>query len=212
MKVKFSNDSIFLFIGIFIMVMTMVLHPAGGGFEKLSKDPFLAILSHSLATFSIPFVGLGFFGLSKLLGFNKFFPKLGFGILIIGLIAIMIAGTLNGIVQPIYAMKYANESAEFIEGLKPIFAYNRALNMAFDYIIIGAFLLSTLCWSISILKGDFFPKLIGWFGLSLVAAAGILLLLDFSFITLFGLRIFIFSWVIWIFFVAFYMSKIQDKS
>jgi len=191
------------------MVITMVLHPAGGGFEKLSKDPFLTILSHGLAVFSIPFIGIGFFALSKLLGLEKFFPLLGFGVLAVGLIATMLAATLNGIAEPIYAMKYADASAATIQTLTPIFAYGKALNQAFDYIFIGAFLFSTLCWSISMIKSQIFPKMLGWLGVVMFVVAMLSMLSGVSFITVVGLRIFIFTWVIWIFFVAYYMSQKQ---
>jgi len=204
---RLPNTSMFMLTGVFLLVFTMVLHPASGGFEKLSTEPTFAIVAHALAVFSTPFMAIGFFGFSKYIGFDNFFSILGFGIVVVGLIAAILAATLNGIAQPIFAMQYAGATQNTIDTLRPIFAYNKALNLAFDYILIGSFLISTCCWSIAILQTSKLKKGLAILGFVLCALAIFYLLSGFSFVSLIGLRLFIFAWVIWIGWAALNMSN-----
>ncbi len=202
-----KNTALFLILGVFLMVVTMVLHPTGGSFERLLANADIGIVAHSLAILSVPFSALGFLGLTQILGQQRFFTRLAFAIMTIGLLAAMLAATLNGLALPLFVKKYADASPETIEAIRPIFHYNMALNHGFDYILIAAMFLSTVLWSIPIIRTKTLPAWIGYFGILLVAAFLTALLLGFFFLDLYGFRIFIFGWVAWIAVTAFRLPR-----
>lgn len=190
----------------------MVLHPTGGNFETLIANSTIAIVSHSLAIFSVPFCMLGFIGLTNILGKESFFSKLALVIMILGLIAAMLAATLNGLALPLFVADYASTSEETISSIRPILKYNMVLNHSFDYILISAMFISTLLWCVDIQKTEVFPKWVGYFGALLVSAAVIAIVSGFYFLDLHGFRIFILGWVAWIFLVAIFVYKKDSKT
>lgn len=207
-----KNTAIYLFLGILLMVATMVLHPTGGNFETLVINSTIAIVSHSLAIFSVPFSMLGFIGLTNILGKESFFSKLALVIMLTGLIAAMLAATLNGLALPLFVSDYASASAETISSIRPVLRYNMILNHSFDYILISAMFISTLLWCIDIQKTKVFPKWIGYFGILLVSSALIAIIFGFYFLDLHGFRIFILGWVIWIFSIAVFVYRKANTS
>lgn len=182
-----------LLVGSFLMFITMLLHPGEGG--GLTQGIAFTILSHSLAILSVPFSALGFFGLAQELGKAEFLSKIAFSIMAFGLIAALMAATLNGIAMPIYTQ---NLSLEMTKNSRYIFEYNRALNQSFDFILIAAMFLSTFIWSIAILRTKQLPKWLGFLGIGLFAIGIIAVTKGFNFLNVGGFRIFIYGWAIWI--------------
>ena len=205
------STGIYLLSGSFLMFITMVLHPTGGGFEHLLRNSSMAIISHSLAIFSVPFSGLGFLGLTKVLEKDSLFPKPAFAVMVVGLFAAVLAATVNGLAQPLFAAMYRGASAETIETIAPIFRYNMALNHAFDYILIASMFLSVLFWSIAVLRTSALPTWIGYLGLILVGTALLSTIQGFYFLDLHGFRYFILGWVAWIVCVAIFLLRIERK-
>lgn len=189
----------------------MVLHPTGGGFEHLLRNSSMAIISHSLAILSVPFSGLGFLGLTKALEKDRFFPKPAFAVMVVGSLAAVLAATVNGLAQPLFAAMYREASMETINTIKPIFHYNMALNHAFDYILIASMFISVLFWSIAILRTSTLPRWIGYVGISLVMGALIAITLGFYFLDLHGFRFVILGWVAWIVCVAIFLLRTERE-
>jgi hypothetical protein len=77
-----------LIFGSFLMVVTMVLHPAGGSLEHLFKISPLIMGTHTLAIISIPFCLYGFWGLARKLSADEFFSGLAFITILLGMFAI----------------------------------------------------------------------------------------------------------------------------
>ena len=201
-----------LLLGSFLMFITMILHPAGGGgFEGLLRNAQFAIIAHALAILSLPVSALGFFGLTLILDKAALLSRMAFLFMLFGLIAAMLAAAINGLAQPIFALGYKEASPEVIDSIRPIFRYNMALNHAFDYILIGAMFLSTLLWSWAILKTQALPKSLGYFGFLLVLVGGIAIASGFYFLDLYGFRIFVFGWLAWIIGVGVSVSRKKDK-
>ena len=87
MKSSFEkNAGIALILGSIMMVVTMILHPAGD-----LEDVTLIISTHSLAILSIPITLLGFWGLTRYMGTNYFLPMVSFITMALGLFAAMCA-------------------------------------------------------------------------------------------------------------------------
>ncbi len=201
-----KNAGISLMVGCFLMIVTMVLHPVGGDFDHLLRIVTVGIVSHVIAIISLPFVAYGFWGLSDKIG-STFLSKLSFTFMFFGLVAVMFAGAVNGIILMDFVKSYAGSSEETIASLKPIFRLIRSFNHAFDFIFIGAVCISTGMWSISILKTKKLPIWHGWFGIIISAVALTSLMLGFVFVNLHGFRIFIFGWVAWVVAAGLLMTK-----
>lgn len=184
----------------------MVLHPVGGNFEHLVRIIPIGIISHSIAILSVPFTAYGFWGLTKRLDAG-FFSNIAFTIMIFGMVAVMLAASINGLILMDFVDSYRDASQETIDGLRPFFVVLHGFNHAFDFIFIGAVLLSTLFWSIAILVSKRLPVLLAYLGFALVLIALLMLLLDYVFVDLHGFRIFIFGWVIWVVYAGLAIRK-----
>ena len=189
------------------MVVTMVLHPAGGSLEHLYKITTLIIITHSLALVSLPFSLLGFWGLRKRLEKQKLLSNAGFVTMALGIFAVMCAAATNGIALPLFINHFRDATPGTIESIKLIIIYNTSLNQAFDFIYIGAACGSVLLWSVAILKTGSFPKWIGRYGIILTLFTIIALIAGFIFVNLAGFRIFILGFVSWIVIIGINLRK-----
>ncbi|MEP0986030.1 hypothetical protein [Ekhidna sp.] len=196
-----------LIVGSLLMIATMVLHPVGGDFNQLLRIVPIGMISHSIAILSVPFVAYGFFGLTIKLKSSSFISYIGFSIMFFGLVAVLIAAAVNGLILMDFVKSYEGASEETIASLKPIFVFIRSFNHAFDYIFMGAICLSILMWSAAIIKTKAMPSWLGYFGI-LVSATGIILfVLGVELLHLAGFRVFIFANVAWILAVGFILRK-----
>jgi len=170
MKNTYERDcGIALLVFILLLLVTLVLHPAGGKVAYLIRHSRAIIITHSIALFSIPFGWLGFRGLSRKLGTTSFYPMLGFAFLSVAMVAVLLAATANGLVLPLFLQQYADAASPAIDSVLPLLQYNFTINKAFDYIYTLACCMAILCWSVSILRSAKLPRWIG--------AAGVLLFL-----------------------------------
>ena len=178
-----------------LLVCTIVLHPSGGSLEHMLSISKLIVITHTIAIFSLPIGGIGFWGLSRKIGTDHFGSMLAFAMMSLGLIAALLAAGNNGLVIPIFLQHYKDVSQETIT---PILKYGYAVNLAFDYIYTGAFTVAILCWSIAILMTKKLPLWIGWFGIALSLLTAAIFIFGTPVNNVHGLRIFVTSIVVWI--------------
>ncbi len=186
-----------LIVGSFLMIVTMVLHPVGGGFDHLVKIVGIGIISHAIALFSVPFVAYGYWGITMKLQDSVFLSRIAFSFMMFGLVAVMIAATLNGLVLMKLVQSHADAGKEVIANLKPIIRYNHYFNLANDYIFMTAVGVSTLFWSIAILRTRQFPMWVGYLGIGLVSIALLTIISGFIYTDVSGFRVFIFGTTAW---------------
>lgn len=196
-----------LIIGSVLMIVTMLLHPVGGDLDQLLKIVRIGIISHSIAIASIPFVAYGFWGLTRHLGSDRFFPMIAFSFMAFGLVAVMIAAAINGLILMDFVQHYEGATDGTIASLQPVFVLIRSFNHAFDFIYIGAVCVSTLFWSIGIITTKLLPRWLGYWGIALVALVLMLILFDFVFIDVKGFTLFIFGYVAWTFCTGYLLIK-----
>jgi hypothetical protein len=185
-----------------LLVFTMVLHPAGGSVQYLIKITKLIVITHGIAIFSLPFGWVGFWGLTKKLGTERFSVLLGFSMMSLGLIAAMMAAATNGIIMPIFLQDYADATVQQLDAMRPVLRYSFAINHAFDYTYTGAFCAAILCWSTTILRTRLLPVWLGWAGIIIALGAVIVFSLGMQANSLQGFRLFVTAIVIWILLVG----------
>jgi hypothetical protein len=194
-----------------LLVCTIILHPSGGSIGHLLSISRLIIITHTIAIFSLPIGGVGFWGLSRKIGKDHFGSMLALAMMLLGLIAALLAGATNGLVLPIYLQYYKDAPPETIAGITPILQYGFSVNHAFDYIYTGAFAMAILCWSIAILMTKRLPVWLGWFGIALFLLTTVVFLSGTAVNSVHGLRIFVIGIVAWILLAgtALYKEKIK---
>jgi hypothetical protein len=197
-----------LFVFTFLLVFTMVLHPTGGSIAHLIEAAPMIVVTHAVAIVAIPFGWLGFWGLTKKLGIEDYWSMLGFAMVSVALIAVMLAGTANGIVMPIYLQNFKDASPVIVESIKPIIKYGLAVNKAFDYIYTGTFCVAVLSWSIAILRSKKLALWLGWLGIILSISVVIIFINGMAVNTLLGLRIFGTGILLWLLIVG-YMLRTE---
>lgn len=205
-----KNAGLALIAFTLLLILTMGLHPAGGSVHHLIRISRVIVITHVIAVFSLPFGWIGFWGLTKKLGTERFLPMLAFAMISMGLIAVMIAAGSNGIVMPIYLQQYKDATEQTIDSIRPILRYGFAINHAFDYIYTGAFCTAILCWSITILRTRKLPVWIGWLGIAIAIIAVIIFFVGVQVNSLQGFRIFVVSIVIWVLVVGVTLYKLPD--
>ncbi len=204
-----KNAGISLIIGSVLGVITMVIHPVGGSIDHLISISTVIIASHTIALFSIPFLMFGFWGLSRRIGFDNSFSVLALVTASLGLIAVMIAAAVNGIVVPFFVDNLKGASPEKIQTAEMILSFGFSLNQAFDYIFVGGICQAFLLWSIAIVKGKVFPKWIAFLGIALGLGFLIVMISGFVFSNLQGFRIFFFPIVAWMVSAGILLQKVK---
>lgn len=197
MEKQFKKASgICLSLGAALATLTMAMHPVGGSLAEIARKKGIFIFSHSLAIISIPFICFGFWGLATALATKSRISFLAFAIVSFGLIAVMIAGTVNGFVLPMFASAYSGST---VDGtiLQSIRDYGWLLGISMDYIFIVALSLAMVIWSCIVITTGQLSKWLGYYGLLIVIVTTVGLLMKFNFTSVFGFGLFIFSLVSW---------------
>jgi hypothetical protein len=191
-----------LIIGTLLLVTTMVLHPAGGSVARLIERSAWIIGTHAIALLALPLFLVGFWGLSSQLQESWLLSRVALSVMLVGLFAALCAAAVNGLALPLFVRRFADASPQTIEAIKPVIAYNMALNHAFDFVFIGATCIAMVLWSLAILRKGALPKWIGIYGL--LAGSGLLIVLASGvvLVDLHGFRLFIFAVVLWFLFAG----------
>ncbi|RYZ28992.1 MAG: hypothetical protein EOO10_07720 [Chitinophagaceae bacterium] len=199
-KIEFEfkkASAICLLMGSILSTATMALHPTGGDIDHILKVKNVLIFSHSLALFCLPLIGFGFSGLSNILQTKNKIASLAFFVAFFGLLAAMVAATLNGLVLPIFASRYWGGHND-ISLVTKIMGYGHTINIAMTYIFITAISVAIAIWSFLIILNGHIQKWLGYFGLIVIAIGILGILLRFNFTDLFGFRTFMLGLVSWI--------------
>ncbi len=204
-------SGVYLIAGSVLLTLTMILHPTGGSIEHILQIKHVAITSHALAIISLPFLILGFLGLSKVFQYGEA-TRIAFVIVCFGLVAAMLAAMINGITLPIFLSKISVSDYD-PQVVKAIIRYGFSLNVSLDYILITSITLSVLIWSLLMIVNNSLSKWLGYYGIALCMLGVVSAILRFDFISVFGFRVFIFSLVSWLIISGYLMySKYKSKN
>lgn len=187
-----------LITGSVLMILTMVLHPAGGSLERILAQTTMIITAHSIAIVATVFVTFGLYGMMLSLKSKSGYAVLAFMMAVLSMMAAAIAAAINGLALPFYLQSYGEEVLAMSDTIRPVLKYGFALNRAMDYIFIGGIVGATLINCGIILRQGVFPKWLAWLGIASCAMLFLYLIVDLSIISLLGFRIFVFSLAAWL--------------
>lgn len=202
MEKQFKKASgVSLLAGAILATLTMAMHPIGGSLAEIAARKEIFMFSHTLAIVSIPFIAFGFWGLAIVLATKSRVAFLAFSVTCFGLIAVMIAGTVNGFVLPMFASNYTSSSTDS-SVLQAIRDYGWLIGTTMDYFFIVALSLAILIWSVIVIATGQLSRWLGYYGLLIVVITLMGLIMKFNFTTVLGFGLFIFSLVSWIIIAA----------
>jgi hypothetical protein len=211
MEKQFKKLSgISLLAGGLLATITMAMHPIGGSLADIAKKKGVFMFTHSLALISIPFIAFGFWGLATALTTKSRLSFLSFAVSCFGLVAVMMAGSLNGFTLPMFASNYADSSVDSAV-LQAVRDYGWLLGSTMDYIFITAISLSMVIWSGIIIATGQLSKWLGYYGLTIAGVTTLAIFLKFNFTTEFGFGIYIFSLVSWLIIAALLLIFSSNK-
>lgn len=206
-----ASAGICLIIGSLLFIATMVLHPSGGSVEHILKIARIAMISHSLAVLSVPFIAFGFLGVTRALETPHRISLLAFIISLFALVAVMIAATINGLTLPMFVTSYQADITQNPDAYSPVIRYGFAINKPMDFIFLIGLGLAMVLWSYQMTRGNIFPKWLGYYGLVLVVLAGIAVFTPFNFISVAGFRVIVFGIASWIIGVGVLLMRMKSR-
>jgi hypothetical protein len=146
------SDAAALVAGALATLVTMALHPRGGEAlrdgETLSRAGVAAVVSHSIALAGVPLLLLGFWGLSRRLGWDSALVRLAFVTYSLGSAAVVNAALMSGLVAPGVALSIRAASPEGSPVVQSFFAYTFVLNQSFARVYVVASSAAVVLWSV----------------------------------------------------------------
>lgn len=195
---NFRSTGISLILGGLLIIVTMVLHPSGGDFERIIRISKTITMAHSLAILSLPVLLFGFYGLTLRLMDKWKLSILAFMIIAFGFVAAMFAALYNGLALPYFLNQYSESLQDNMRVLGPMAKFSFAINISLDYIFIVACCLAIFVYSLIILLENKAAKWIGYLGVFITFLSILGGLSDFVFTSLMGFRMFTFCMAVWI--------------
>lgn len=186
-----------LLLGTALIVATMVLHPSGGSLEHIRRITPLLMGSHGLAISSLPLLAFGGYGLTTRLETPSRIATLALIIFCLGLIAGMIAATLNGLALPLFVANETETAGGQLDQVRLIVRYGFQFNKAMSYILVTCLTTSMGIWSVQVLRRHILPNWLGYAGIGLVGVALIGVVSRFDFHAVVGFRLFAFGMASW---------------
>ncbi|MDH3650444.1 MAG: hypothetical protein OEQ53_12230 [Saprospiraceae bacterium] len=209
---KNKASALAIIIGSVMIVVTMALHPTGGSLEYVASIAQVGIYVHTLAIASIPLLLLGFLGLTSFLKDAHILSPAAFVIYAFGMVAVMIAAAINGLATPDFILENLEDSdATTQEQMKLILSYQLSLNHALDKIFIMSTCVSSIMWSLAILKSQSLPIWIGITGVVLGLAGTGLFVAGFIGLDVQEFGLFIFGYAGWSILVGIFLWRTDTE-
>jgi hypothetical protein len=197
------NGGIALIIGAISGIITMILHPVSGGgghvitpaqFEKLAA---LMTGVHVFAIIGIPFLFLGALALSRHLEMGGRLALIGLVIYSLGLVAVMIAPAMSGLVGTQILRKTVAHGADVAQW-RLLMEYNFLINQAFAKIFVVASCTAIALWSFLMVKGRALSTGLGVYGLLLAPVIVVAMIAGALSLDAHGFGLIVFCEAIWL--------------
>ena len=203
------RSSIALIAGSAGMIITMIFHPGGKITpEQLDQVIRLNIAVHALALASVPVLFLGAWGMTRRLDGGDRLAWAGLVLFALASIAVMNAGTLNGLVAPKLMRLIVAATPETRGTWQAMLSYNFQINQAFARVYSVGASLAILLWSAAILRYRVLGLGVGIYGVILGLATTIAICSGLLTPDRHGFAILIFGQAIWFLLAARDMWKV----
>jgi heme A synthase len=204
-----------LILGAVSGLVTLTFHPGGGG-HPLTPAQFemligLIIGIHALAITGLPISFAGAVALTRQIESPLRLGLLGLVLYGFGLVAMMAAATLSGLVTP-EILRHIVTRSPASDQWQTLMTYNHSINQGFARVGAVSFSIAILLWSILIWKRRILPAALGVYGM--VSAIGVLValfggLLD---LELHGFRIITLVQALWLLVAGVSLWRINESA
>ncbi len=192
----------------------MIFHPTGHDLlnqpdEIARRNEIIAIAVHILAIISLPLVFFGLLGFCRRLDLENPLVTLGLVVYGFGVLAVMSAAVLSGLVGPVLTRKILESDEATQKILNLVLMNNFQLNQGFTKVYVVA--VAVILWSILLLKKGRLMQITAIIGfivgiLSLIGVFSGHLKLDVH-----GFGLFTFAQSIWTILVAVFMIRTENN-
>jgi hypothetical protein len=185
------------------MIITMIFHPGGKiAPEELERVVRISIAVHSLALASIPVLLLGAWGMSRRVDGGDRLAWAGLVFFGLASVAVMSAGTLNGLAAPALMRRIVVATPETREIWQAMLSYNFQVNQAFARVYAVGSSFALVLWSASILRYRTLGRGVGIYGVVLGVTTAAAICSGFLTPDRHGFGMLIFGQAIWFLFTA----------
>jgi hypothetical protein len=207
------RSAIALIAGSAGMIITMIFHPGGKiAPEQLEHVIHVSIGVHSLALASIPVLFLGAWGMTRRLDGGDRLAWAGLVLFAMACIAVMNAGTLNGLVAPKLMRLVVAATPETRETWRMIANFSFQMNQAFARVYSVGASLALVLWSAAILRYRAMGRGVGIYGVVLGLATAVVICSGLLTPDRHGFAMLIFGQAIWFLVVAAGMWGLETSS
>ena len=186
-----------IFGGVFA-TLTMGLHPVGGGYSDIIDQAISIKLVHGLGMLCLPFLLFGCYGLMWRLRDEKSISFLAFILMSLGFLFAGIAALYNGFILPIFLENNELLIEQKSPLLRLIVDFSFQVNKVFDYACVAFIVLGISVYSCIVFHENKMPRSLGYLGVLILVLSVFGGLVQFSFSSLLGFRVFIFSIATWV--------------
>ena len=207
------NGGIALIIGAISGIITMILHPVGGGgghvITPAQFETLAAMMTgvHVLAIVGIPFLFLGALALSRHLEMGGRLALIGLVIYSLGLVAVMIAPAMSGLVGTQILRKTVARGAD-VEQWRLLMEYNFLINQAFAKIFVVASCTAIALWSFLMVKGRVLSIGLGTYGLLLAPVIVFAMIGGALSLDVHGFGLIVFCQAIWLILAGIFLMRL----
>lgn len=134
------------------LIVTMAIHPTGGGHEKIAREARLATGVHAFAIACVWLQACGFLGFTRMMRPKLAFADAGLVAFAIAAVCGMLAATVSGILSPVLHERAAAADPADHALWEVVFSYNFRLNSALTQVFIGAISVAVAIWSLAALR------------------------------------------------------------
>lgn len=133
-------------------VLTMAVHPTGGGHQKIIREAALTIGVHILAIVAVCVQAFGLLRLTVAVRPARPYADAAFVAFAFAAVFAALAATVSGILGPALAQRAVGADPEELPAWHVVFTYNFRLNAALTQVFIGAAAAAMLTWSLAMFR------------------------------------------------------------
>lgn len=206
--------AIALILGAVSGIITLTFHPSGSGAHHVTPAQFEILIAvvvgvHALAIAGLPFSFVGTLVLSRRLDSRNRVSLVALVIYAFGLVAIMAAATMSGLVTPgILRRMVAHDPSS--DQWRMLAEYTHMINQGFAKIGAIASCVAIALWSFLIAKNGTLKRAIGLYGLLIGIITIIAIVTGSLDLELHGFRLITFSQAIWFVATGVFLWRLQN--
>lgn len=194
------SSALALLAGTACGIVTMALHPTGHDLFNADTFAHAALLSrvaHGIAIAGLPLTFIGALDLARKLSTPERPATAGLVLLAFAQVGALLAALVNGFIAPDLARKILEAGEARDAAWHAILGYNARINRVSAQLFVLASAAAIATWSAAIVRRRALAPAVGWLGLALAPALGLVTLSGHLQLNLHGFMLVVFGQAVW---------------